>query len=206
MSGARESLPTAPFDPAFWTDPYRFYPTLLAVPPLRLPLLIPAVVVARYRDVVEVLGDPERFSSRVHDLPFIPMLDPFGGATTILFSDPPQHTRLRRLASRYFRGRPADVLADRIRTTTDALLERIAAQREFDGIRDLAAPLPTTTIAHVLGIPIEDEPMLRTWSDEVFASIRTTLAIAGALGAIDVTATAVGNDLPPANAVRSVVA
>jgi cytochrome P450 len=204
MAAADDSAPTLPFDPAFWTDPYRFYPLLLAGPPLRLPLLIPAIVVARYREVVEVLADPERFSSRVHELPFIPELDPFGGATTILFSDPPEHTRLRRLVSRYFRGRPAEALAGRIRTTTEVLLERIAARREFDGVRDLAAPLPIAIIAHVLGIPVEDEPMLRTWSEEVFASIRTTLAIAGTLGASDLTAAAAGDGLAPRDATRSV--
>jgi cytochrome P450 len=208
MGDAQASTDTAPFDPAFWTDPYRFYPLLLAGPPLRLPLLIPAVVVARYDDAVEVLGDAQRFSSRVPVLPFIPKLDPFVGTDTALFSDPPTHTRLRRVLSRHLRGRTIEALSGRIRATVAELVGRIGARGAFDAVADLGVPLPTTIVAHVLGVRLEDEPMLRSWADEINASVRNSLAIAGALavngatngGADGTRACAVADAIPTANA------
>jgi cytochrome P450 len=175
-----ESVDINPFDPSFWADPYSFYPALLAGPPRRLSLFFPTLLVTRYCDVVAVLGDPARFSSCVPRLPFISKLDPFGGAPTMLLSDPPVHTRLRKLATRYFRAATIDALGVRIRAITDILLDRIAAKGEFDGVLDLAVPLPVAINAEILGVPIEDQPMLKAWSDEIFASVRKSLAIAGA--------------------------
>src|SRR5216683_4747979 len=90
-----------PFDPSFWRDPYSHYPSLLAGPPRLLPLLLPTVLVARHRDVVNVLQDYELFSSSSPQLSLLAKLDPFAGAQTMLFSDPPVHTRLRRLVTPY---------------------------------------------------------------------------------------------------------
>ena len=86
-----------PFDPSFWRDPYSHYPCLLAEPPRLLPLLLPTVLVARHRDVVNVLRNYELFSSSSSQLSLLAKLDPFASAQTMLFSDPPAHTRLRRL-------------------------------------------------------------------------------------------------------------
>ena len=180
MEPTGENVDLNPFDPSFWADPYRFYPALLAGPPRRLSLFFPTILVTRYCDVVSVLGDPVRFSSCVPQLPFISKLDPFGGAPTMLLSDPPVHTRLRRLATRYFRASTVDALGVRIRATTRMLLDGIAAKGEFDGVLDLAVPLPVAINAEILGVPIEDQPMLKAWSDEIFAAVRRTLAIAGA--------------------------
>jgi cytochrome P450 len=175
-----DSVGLNPFDPSFWADPYRFYPALLAGPPRRLSLFFPTIVVARYGDVLSVLGDPRRFSSCVPQLPFISKLDPFGGAPTMLLSDPPVHTRLRKLATRYFRATTVDALAVHIRATTARLLDHLAAQGEFDGVLDLAVPLPVAINAKILGVPLEDQPMLKAWSDDIFAAVRSSLAIAGA--------------------------
>jgi cytochrome P450 len=180
MKPTRESVDLNPFDPSFWADPYSFYPALLAGLPRRLSLFFPTVLVTRYCDVVSVLGDPARFSSCVPQLPFISKLDPFGGAPTMLLSDPPVHTRLRKLVTGYFRASTIDTLGARIRALTRTLLDRIAAKGEFDGVLDLAVPLPVAINAEVLGVPIEDQPMLKAWSDEIFAAVRRSLAIVGA--------------------------
>ena len=180
MEGTGESISFKPFDPSFWTDPYRVYPSLLAGPPRREPLFFPTILVARYRDVVAVLRDPARFSSCVPQLPFISKLDPFGGAPSMLLSDPPVHTRLRRLVAPYFREPTIAELSVRIRSMTRSLLDRIAAKGEFDAVVDLATPLPVAINAEILGVPLEDQPMLKVWSDEIFASVRRSLAIAGA--------------------------
>ena len=169
-----------PFDPSFWRDPYSHYPSLLAGPPRLLPLLLPTVLVARHRDVVNVLRDYEVFSSSSPQLSLLAKLDPFAGAQTMLFSDPPVHTRLRRLVTPYFRPGRINLLTPRIQTLTNQLLDNIESKAEFDAVSDLAYPLTLAIIAEILGIPIEHQPMLKAWSDRVFSSVRESLMRAGA--------------------------
>src|SRR5437899_10346828 len=92
-----------PFDPSFWRDPYSDYPSLLAGPARLLPLLLPTILVARHRDVVDVLRGYELFSSSSPQLSLLAKLDPFACAQTMLFSDPPVHARLKRVVTPYVR-------------------------------------------------------------------------------------------------------
>jgi len=172
------SLPN-PFDPSFWGDPYSYYPSLLAGPPRPLPLLLPTFLVARHCDVVNVLRDYELFSSRSSQLFRLAKLDPFAGAQTMLLSDPPVHTRLRRLVTPYFRPGRINFLASRIGTLTNHLLDNIESRAEFDVVSDLASPLTLAITAEVLGIPMEHQPMLKAWSDQVFQSVRESLMLTG---------------------------
>lgn len=177
---AVEQLDLNPFEPAFWANPYRFYPWFLEGPPLRLPSFFPAIVVARYDDVVRVLRAPEDFSSRFPDFSFVRKFNPFDTAPTMLLSDPPLHTRLRRLAARYFSSRRIEELAALIRALIDRLLERIAARGEFDAVAEFAEPLPTAINAEILGVRSEDHSMIEAWSDEIFASARQSLMLTAA--------------------------
>jgi cytochrome P450 len=169
-----------PFDPSFWADPYCHYPALLAEPPRLLPISFPAVLVARYCDVVNVMQDYERFSSSLPQLSLVAKLDPFAGTQTMLFSDPPVHTRLRRLVAPYFRPARINLLAVRIQALTDRLLDEIEYKGEFDAVSDLAYPLPLAIMAQLLGISIEHQPTLKAWSDQIFSSVRESLTLVGA--------------------------
>jgi cytochrome P450 len=175
MEPAEASSLINPFDPSFWRDPYSHYPCLLAEPPRLLPLLLPTVLVARHRDVVNVLRDYELFSSSSPQLSVFAKLDPFASAQTMLFSDPPAHTRLRRLVAPYFRPGRINLLAPRIRTLTNHLLDNIESSAEFDAVNDLACPITLAIIAEILGIPIEHQPMLKALADRVFSSVRESL-------------------------------
>ena len=180
MEPAEASSLINPFDPSFWRDPYSHYPCLLAGPPRLLPLLLPTALVARHRDVVDVLRDYELFSSSSPQLSLLAKLDPFAGAQTMLFSDPPVHTRLKRLVTPCFRPGRINLLTPRIQTLTNQLLDNIESKAEFDAVSDLAYPLTLAIIAEILGIPIEHQPMLKAWSDQVFSSVRESLMLAGA--------------------------
>ena len=169
-----------PFDPSFWRDPYSHYPSLLAGPARLLPLLLPTVLVARYRDVVDVLRDYELFSSSSPQLSLLAKLDPFAGAQTMLFSDPPMHTRLKSLVTPYFRHGRINLLTPRIQTLTNQLLDNIESKAEFDGVSELACPVTLAIIAEMLGIPIEHQPMLKALADRMFSSVRESLMQAGA--------------------------
>src|SRR5208282_6421795 len=104
-----------PFDPECRANPYTSYPGLLEGPPHSVNLFVPTTLVARYEQVLEVLRDPARFSTRRPEMPMRQRLDPFG-APTVLLSDPPVHTRLRKLVSKAFTPRRIDELEPRIRS------------------------------------------------------------------------------------------
>ncbi|MBO4210576.1 cytochrome P450, partial [Micromonospora echinofusca] len=70
--------------------------------------------------------------------------------------DPPEHTRLRRLAAPAFRPRLVRGYADQVHATAARLLDRLATRETFDLITDFAAPLPIAVISDLLGIPDAD--------------------------------------------------
>ncbi|MGH3901066.1 MAG: cytochrome P450 [Pseudonocardiaceae bacterium] len=103
----------------------------------------------------QVLRDP-RF--RVRDLQnrpadFDPLTYADGGSDSFLEQDPPDHTRLRRLAAPAFRPKLIRGYRPQIETIAHDLLDRAARRGSFDLIEDFAAPLPITVITKLLGIP-----------------------------------------------------
>jgi cytochrome P450 len=78
----------------------------------------------------------------------------------MLFADPPDHTRLRRLASRAFTPRSVEALRPRVVALVDGLLDRFGPG-EVEVMDALAFPLPVTVIGEMLGIPAEDRPQFR---------------------------------------------
>jgi cytochrome P450 len=134
-------------------------------------LFIPMALVARYADAAAILRDHERFSSVPPTSPFLEMrLAVFGRAPRVVFSDPPVHTRLRKLVSRAFTPRRIRDLEPRIREFTAILIERAARRGEFDVMADLANPLPVIVIAEMLGVSQDDYEQFKRWSDKVVES------------------------------------
>ena len=89
----------------------------------------------------------------------------------MLMSDPPDHTRLRRLVAKEFTPRRIDALAPRIQQLTDELLDTMLANpdRRADLIASFAFPLPMTIICELLGVPELDRDAFRAWSNEMVA-------------------------------------
>src|SRR5690348_16078274 len=122
-----------PWDEAYRANPYPHYKPLYGRPPYLLKLFMPMALVARYRDVATILRDHERFSSVPPMSPFIQeRLDVFGTAPRVVFSDPPVHTRLRRLVSRAFTPKRIRDLQARISEFTRVLLDRVAEKGTFE--------------------------------------------------------------------------
>lgn len=92
-------------------------------------------------------------------------------ADSILDSEPPKHTRLRRLVQSAFSRGHVSRLGPRIEDLTDGLLDacarRLADDGSFDAIADLAEPLPVLVIAELLGWPEADRHLLRPWSQAI---------------------------------------
>jgi cytochrome P450 len=157
-----------PWDESFRANPYPHYRPLLAGPPRVIDGLMPMVLVARYADVMAVLRDHQHFSSVQPRTPlFQRRRDVFGDTPTVLFSDPPVHTRLRRLVAPAFTARRVRDLEPRIRAIADRLLADAARRGRFEVMADLANPLPVMVIAEMLGVPADDYEKFKAWSDIV---------------------------------------
>ncbi|MFJ8820756.1 cytochrome P450 [Streptomyces sp. NPDC102467] len=85
----------------------------------------------------------------------------------MLQSDPPQHTRLRRLVAGHFSPRRITALHARIEALADSLLTALPEQGSVDLVSRYALPLPVTVICEVLGVPEADRDIFHTWSNEL---------------------------------------
>jgi cytochrome P450 len=163
-----------PFDPSMLADPYPHYARLVTGPPRFLANGLPIVMVARYRDVVTVLRDHANFSSSIPRNMIPSGADPFGGAPTMPFSDPPVHSRLRRMVARDFSPRRIAAMESHIAEVTRDLLDANARGRTFDLMSAFADQLPVVIIAEMLGVPTQDRERFRTWSDIIASNSVTT--------------------------------
>ncbi|MFC8384411.1 cytochrome P450 [Nocardia sp. NPDC057272] len=160
-------------DPAQRADPYPLYAQIREQGPIRLGNA-PVVVLSSYRDCAAVLRDRAASVERHHaSIPMGPtpvhdlagtLSSELSGTASMLFRDPPDHTRLRRLVAKAFTPTVVRGLEPRITAITDAALDRAAERGELDLVQDLAYPLPITVICELLGVPLRDEPQLRRWS------------------------------------------
>lgn len=167
-------------DPAFKANPHPFYARLRAEAPVcrvTLPDKQTAWLITRYDDVAMALKD-ERFAKDKSKVlspgqaarqPWIPhMFKPL--ERTMLDLDPPDHTRLRALVQKAFTPSLVEQLRERIQTLTDDLLDAVEGRGRMDLIRDYALPVPTTIIAHMLGVPAADRHRFHRWSSAIVTS------------------------------------
>ncbi len=87
------------------------------------------------------------------------------GGQSMLFVDPPEHTRLRALVNKAFTPQAIAALTPRIQAIVQELLEQIPEPSHFDLIDTLAYPLPVIVMAELLGIPPQDRAQFKYWSD-----------------------------------------
>ncbi len=86
---------------------------------------------------------------------------------TMLDTDPPAHTRLRRLVARGFTPRMVTRFEQHYRELTGELLAKAVAEGSFDFVTEVAAELPLMAIAELLGVPVEDRAKLFDWSNRM---------------------------------------
>jgi len=168
-----------PFAPGMLADPYEMYRALRENDPIHRSEMMESWVLTRYDDIDKVLTD-NRFSAdrQRARTRFAQMIQeqqaqygPLSTAQTMLTSDPPDHTRLRKLVSKAFTPRAVLDLRPRIQDIVDYLLVEAGERGEFDIIHDLAYPLPVIVIAEMLGVPPEDRHRFKHWSDTVVATL-----------------------------------
>ncbi|MFB6624817.1 MULTISPECIES: cytochrome P450 [unclassified Streptomyces] len=93
------------------------------------------------------------------------------GNSNMLMSDPPHHTRLRKLVSQEFTARRVEGMRQRVQEITDELLDAMTADgaRSAEIIEAFASPLPMIVIAELLGVPNLDRASFHAWSNETLA-------------------------------------
>ena len=162
-------------DPKVLADPYPLYHRLRREDPVHWDPFLHSWVVTRYSDVVRVLRD---FSAQraptAEQLTALGLevLNPVAKVMVkqMLFLDPPEHARIRSLASAAFTPQRVGALRAHIREIVRDLLARVRRKGGIDVIADLAEPLPCIVSAEMLGVPVEDHYQLKLWSQD-FAEV-----------------------------------
>ncbi|WP_327158837.1 cytochrome P450 [Streptomyces tubercidicus] len=156
----------------FITNPYPYYAKLRAQGPVhrvRVPYGQEAWLIVGHQAVRAALSDA-RLNKNWRNAGL--QSDPGEESplfTNMLDSDPPQHTRLRKLVAKEFTPRRVEALRPRVQQITDELLETMLAAPEgrADLVEALAFPLPMTVICELLGVPAMDRAAFRAWSNEI---------------------------------------
>ena len=173
------------FDPAVLADPHAEYARLRAAPGLAYVPLLDAYAVSRYADVTGVLREPLLFSSArgMGDMMAMVGSDEVsedgrrmgagGLGRSLIASDPPLHTTMRRLVNRGFTPRVINDYEPRVREIAEEFVGEMiemGADGGADLVRDVTYPLPVTVIAEMLGIPAERKEQFKQWSDAAVAA------------------------------------
>ncbi len=152
-------------------NPYPTYARLRTKDPVHWSVLMKCWVLTRHADIMPVMRGAQFAANRskgtVAQQYIASDMGPYNRwlANSLLSLDPPDHTRLRALASKAFTPRAVEQMRPRIAQIVDELLDAAAPRGRMDLIRDLAYPLPVIVIAEMLGVPAEDRPKFKAWSD-----------------------------------------
>ncbi|MFI7099645.1 cytochrome P450 [Streptomyces sp. NPDC050161] len=170
--------------PEFFQDPHAVYQDLRGQGTVHRRVVktfaaeMDAWVVTGYEEARALLADP-RLSKDARSLPqviaanFVPdETAPPGAAPpaappnprNMLFSDPPDHTRLRRLIGKAFTMRRVEKMRPWIENATDELLDTIVADRAFDLVEEVALALPIYVIGNLLGVADDRFADIRRWN------------------------------------------
>jgi cytochrome P450 len=176
-----------PFAPEVLADPYPHYARLRDEAPVCWIPDLGMWMVTRYDDVAAVLHDPLTFSSaegmgalmtgrvgrnRVDARAFFGL--DIREMRVLIATDPPDHTRLRRLLSRAFTPRAITDLEPHLRDVCETLVDELlaaTARGEGDLVEHLAMPFPVIVIAELLGIPPERRDDFKRWSDALVGAL-----------------------------------
>jgi cytochrome P450 len=163
---------------SFLDDPYPTYRALREHAPVhRLP--DGSFFLTRYDDLVTVYQDTKTWSSD-KKIDFRPN---FGDSllyehhtTSLVFNDPPVHTRVRKLLAPAFTPRALKALEPRIEALVDRLLDEAARRGGMDLIDDFAAAIPMQLIGDLLGVPQGERRPLRRWSLAILGALEPRLS------------------------------
>jgi len=159
-------------------DPYSYFREMQRETPIYWNAKYRAWFVTRFDDVTQAFRDPRFSADRIaafsannanQDKAFANVLHVL--ADWLVFKDPPDHTRLRRLLQSSFTMKEVESWRPRIQAIVDELIDDLDLEHPIDLVRDIAYPLPAIVIAEMLGVPAEDLDLFKKWSDQITALV-----------------------------------
>lgn len=159
-----------PFDPAVKDNPYPYYAYLREHAPVYQVEGMGCWAISRYADVDFVLKNPKLFSSEILFTALLGDMNPVPEAPSLIASDPPVHTRMRKLINKAFTPRLINSLGPRVREITLDLLQQVMEPNAFDLVHDLSSPLPVILIAEMLGVEPDRRDDFKRWSDDIVSA------------------------------------
>lgn len=165
-------------DPEVFAHPYPFYDQLREYGSMFWDDYFKGWVCTGYEEVYTALRSPQISNHRVvtmEELEKLGLTDLaplfFPLSNQLIFTDPPKHTRLRTLISKFFTPRKVEQMKEYLQGLVDRLLADVYTRGQIDIIGQIAYPLPLTVISEMLAIPVEDRAQLKQWSDDYGAML-----------------------------------
>jgi pimeloyl-[acyl-carrier protein] synthase len=164
-------------------NPYPAYTRLREKDPVHRSGVVQGLVLTRHADALGLLRNPnfgvdrqnavgtQAIPPEMAESPFFEVFQ-----RSVLGLDPPDHTRLRSLATKAFTPRAVERMRPRISAIVDELLASALARGHIDIIADLAYPLPVIVIAEMLGVPASDRGRFKAWSDDLGEGLEPLLS------------------------------
>ena len=162
----------------FHDNPYPIYRALREHAPVKR-MEDGSYFLTRYDDLVGIYKNPKSFSSD-KKLEFKPK---YGDSplyehhtTSLVFSDPPLHTRVRKLISGALTPRAIAGMEQGLIDLVDGLLDRMEEKRDVDLIDDFASAIPIEVIGNLLDVPVDERGPLREWSLAILGALEPVLS------------------------------
>ncbi len=169
-------------DPTVHARPRTFYDAMRKLDPVHYDEQLDMYLVSRFEDIQTIQQDPITFSvnkgyhnqqAKGFAAEFREILERDGGGyfPDAIMSDPPYHTRIRKLMENAFTAHRVRELEPRIEAVVAALIDAIADKGTMDAMRDFAIPLTTRIICEQLGLDLDMKDNIQLWSTAVTAQI-----------------------------------
>jgi cytochrome P450 len=162
----------------FYADPYPTYRALREHEPVK-PMPNGSYFLTRYDDLVSAYKNTRLFSSDKKK----EFASKYGASllyehhtTSLVFNDPPAHTRVRRLIMGALSPRAIAQMEPDLIALVDRLLDAIAVKGDFELIEDFASAIPVQVIGNLLDVPMEEREPLRDWSLAILGALEPVIS------------------------------
>jgi cytochrome P450 len=177
-----------PYDVGINADPYPTYKRLRDEAPIYYNERYNFWALSRHADVEKAFLNWETFSSSHGDILEVVQSGVEIPPGTLIWEDPPVHTKHRSLMSRVFTPKRMNALEEQVRVYCAACLDPVVGRAQFDFVKDLGAEMPPRVIGMLLGIPESDQAVIRDHADKMLRTdpgqpmnVETATVVSGSL-------------------------
>ena len=166
----------SPMNPEYQKDPYTLLDEVREQDRAVKDDFLGRYIVGRFEDVQQILNDrdlmvdPRKAEENGFNAMFRQRFNDDTREPSMLFLDPPDHTRLRALVTKAFTPRSIEQMRTRIEEIANELLDKVEGQSSFDLMTAFCQPFPTIVIAEMLGVDPKDQADFKRWTDDGVAA------------------------------------